>query len=133
MFYHLNWKILVKRSSNLISLLLPRLYFWRRYLEKHCFCYWKITDFSRFFFKPIGNARELYNPLSANPTKWSNKNKQFVGNLPINCLSVFDHIVKLALKGIILPNFEWGMSWETCILGKQYPKNKLLPWKLRTI
>ena len=42
------------------------------------------------------------NPLSANPTKWSNTLKQFVGFLPTNCLSVFDHIVGLALKGLIL-------------------------------
>ena len=40
------------------------------------------------------------NPLSANPTKWSNTFKQFVDNLPTNCLSVFDHFVKLALKGL---------------------------------
>ena len=40
------------------------------------------------------------NLLSANPTKWSNKLKQFVGILPTNCLSVFDHFVKLALKGL---------------------------------
>ena len=39
-------------------------------------------------------------PLSANPTKWSNKLKQFVGNLPTNCLSVFDHFMNLALKGL---------------------------------
>ena len=38
------------------------------------------------------------NPLSANPTKWSNTLKQFVGNLPMNYLSVFDHFVGLALK-----------------------------------
>ena len=38
--------------------------------------------------------------LSANPTSWSNTLKQFVGNLPMNCLSVFDHFVRLALKGI---------------------------------
>ena len=38
------------------------------------------------------------NSLSANPTKWLNTLKQFVGNLPINCLSVFDHFVKLVLK-----------------------------------
>ena len=44
------------------------------------------------------------NPLSANPTQWSNTLKQFVGNLPTNCLSVFDHFVKLALKGLILKN-----------------------------
>ena len=40
------------------------------------------------------------NPLSANPTKWSNTLKQFFGNLPTNCLSVFDHFLKLALKGL---------------------------------
>ena len=38
------------------------------------------------------------NPLSANPTKWPNALKQFVGKLPTNYLSVFDHFVKLALK-----------------------------------
>ena len=38
------------------------------------------------------------NFLSANPTKWSNTLKQFVGKLPTNCLSVFDHFVKWALK-----------------------------------
>ena len=41
-----------------------------------------------------------FNPLSANPTKWSNTLKQFVGNLPTNCLSVFDHFMNLALKGL---------------------------------
>ena len=40
------------------------------------------------------------NPLSANPTKRSNTLKQFVGKLPTNCLSVFDHFMKLALKGL---------------------------------
>ena len=40
------------------------------------------------------------NLLIANPTKWSNTLKQFVGNLQTNCLSVFDHFVKLALKGL---------------------------------
>ena len=39
------------------------------------------------------------NPLSANSTKWSNTLKQFVSNLLTNCFSVFDHFVKLALKG----------------------------------
>ena len=36
----------------------------------------------------------------ANATKWSNTFKQFVGNLPTNCLSVFGHFVGLALKGL---------------------------------
>ena len=31
-------------------------------------------------------------------TKWSNLFKQFVGKLPTNCLSVFDHFVGFALK-----------------------------------
>ena len=30
------------------------------------------------------------------------KHTQFVGNLPTNCLSVFDHFVILALKGLTL-------------------------------
>ena len=38
------------------------------------------------------------NPLSTNRTKWSNTFKQFVGNLPTNCLSVLDHFVGFALK-----------------------------------
>ena len=50
------------------------------------------------------------NPLRANPTKWSNTLKQFVGILPTNCLSLFDYFVGLALKGLtaartIKPNF----------------------------
>ena len=36
------------------------------------------------------------NPLNTNPTKWSNTFKQFIGV----CLSVFDHFVILALKGL---------------------------------
>ena len=44
----------------------------------------------------------MLDPLSASPTKWSNKLKQFVGNFPTNCLNVFDHFVGLALKGLIL-------------------------------
>ena len=47
------------------------------------------------------------NPLSANPTKWSNTLKQFVGNLPTNLLSVFDRFVKLALQ---------DLSWIAWIL-----------------
>ena len=37
------------------------------------------------------------NPLSANRRKWSDTLKQFV---PTNCLSVFDHFLRLALKGL---------------------------------
>ena len=38
-----------------------------------------------------------FNPLSANPTKWSNTLKQLSNN---GQTSVFDHFVKLALKGL---------------------------------
>ena len=46
----------------------------------------------------------IHNPLTANPIKWSNTLKQFVGKLPTNCLSVFNHFVKLSLKGLIKQN-----------------------------
>ena len=42
-----------------------------------------------------------FNPFSANFTKWSKTLKQSVGNLPTNCLSVFGHLVGLALKDFI--------------------------------
>ena len=50
-------------------------------------------------------GRHIFNPLIANPTKWSNILKQFVGKLTTNCLSVFDHFVKLALKGLVKKRF----------------------------
>ena len=43
---------------------------------------------------------QSFNPLSANPEKWSNTLKQIVGNLSTICLSVFDHFMNLALKGL---------------------------------
>ena len=43
----------------------------------------------------------IINPLSTKLRKSSNTLKQFVGNLPTNCLSVFGHFVGLALKGLI--------------------------------
>ena len=46
------------------------------------------------------NIHVDFNPLSANPEKWSNTLKQIVGNLPTICLSVFDHFMNLALKGL---------------------------------
>ena len=47
----------------------------------------------------IFHGTEYIKPFSANPTKWSNTLKQFVGKLAKNCLSVFDHFAGLALKG----------------------------------
>ena len=48
---------------------------------------------------------KLLNPLSAKLTKWPNTLKQFVGNLPMNCLSVFGHFMGLTLKGLKLNTF----------------------------
>ena len=41
------------------------------------------------------------NALSADPTKWSNTLKEFVDEKLTICLSVLDHFVGLALKGLI--------------------------------
>ena len=49
------------------------------------------------------------NHLSANPTNWSNTLKQFVDNLPTNCLSVFAHFVILALRALITLNYD--LQW----------------------
>ena len=48
----------------------------------------------------VNSSPTAINPLSTNLRKWSNTLKQLVGNLPMNCLSVFDHFVELALKGL---------------------------------
>ena len=43
-------------------------------------------------------SKDSLNSFGANFTKWSNTLKQFIGNLPMNCLRVFDHFEGLALK-----------------------------------
>ena len=48
----------------------------------------------------ILGIKRTFNPLSANPTKWPNTLNQFVGKLPMNCLSVFGHFINMALKGL---------------------------------
>ena len=55
---------------------------------------------TKFMFKKTGRFVFFLNPLSAKFIKRSNTLKQFVGKLPTNCLSVFDHFVGLALKGL---------------------------------
>ena len=74
-------------------------------LYQNVFCY---------FFQ-TGNYNDDFNPLSANPTKWSNTLKQFVGKLPPNCLSVFVHFVGLALKGLrmlYVKDSQIKMAWN---------------------
>ena len=45
----------------------------------------------------------IINPLSANPTKWSNT-QTIRRQKPTNCLSVFDDFVGLVLKGLSFLN-----------------------------
>ena len=55
-------------------------------------------------------CKGLSNPLSANPTKWSNTLKTLK-----TCLSVFDHFVGLTLKGLrSVP------TYLNYIVGKKY-------------
>ena len=74
-----------------------------------------------------------FNPLSANLTKWSNTIKQFVQ--PTNCLSVFDHFVGLALKGLTVfqpHSYIQTQMWKQTILtrkGKYYRQN----WFWKTV
>ena len=62
----------------------------------------KMEKLSNYFFRDHLQVSLLIliNPLGSNPTKWSNTLKQFIEKLPTNCLSVFDHFVGLALKGL---------------------------------
>ena len=68
---------------------------------------------------------ENLNPLSANPTKWSNTLKQFIGIFPTNCLSVFDHFVGLAIEklkwkeinsSLRLHDYEYKISFVNLII-----------------
>ena len=69
----------------------------------------------------------FFNPLSANPTKWSNTFKQFVGNLSTNCLSVFDHFMNLELEGLIpVPEALSSINYRTTIITKITTSRKIL-------
>ena len=52
------------------------------------------------FHNRFSILHKTINPLSNNFSKWANTLKQFTGNLPTNCLSVFDHLMILTLKGV---------------------------------
>ena len=73
-----------------------------------------------------------FNTLSANTTKWSNTLKQFVGNLPTNCLSVFDYFVILALKELIKSdsnNYYVNLSYIVAYLSYMWKRPSLFsPW-----
>ena len=65
-----------------------------------------------------------FNPLSRNPTKWSNTLKQFAGKRRRIVSVLFDHFVGLALKWLKAKNvFHWNVSWK---LKKQFSRNLML-------
>ena len=101
-------KIFVNIPKTVISLLYknPEDYFWQ-------YDFLAVT-IARKFSK--NNLNIFFNPLSANPTKWPNTLKQFVGKLPTNCLSVFGHFLNLALKGLrsTLNNLNSIVTTEIC-------------------
>ena len=81
------------------------------FLKKpHVWClagFWILVCFIYFFICLSGSFHRviaifqlnIVNPLSANPTKWSNTLKQSVW-AGFDSLSVFDHFVGLGLKGL---------------------------------
>ena len=54
----------------------------------------------QFLYGAFDSVIVYISPLRASPTKWSSTLKQFVGKLPTNCLSVFDHFMGLVRKGL---------------------------------
>ena len=66
----------------------------------------------------------VVNPLSSNPTKWSNTLKQLFGNYLTICLSFFDHFVKLALKLLMK---ELPLNWVDNSNLDCYEQNKQPP------
>ena len=62
-------------------------------------CFWSWLIFTSLIKIPNKTQAIQLKSWSANFTKRSNTLKKFVGKLPTNCLSVFDHFVGLALKG----------------------------------
>ena len=65
--------------------------------------------------RKISVGLENLNPLSANPTKWPNTLKQFVGKLPTNCLSLFGHFCEIGAKGLSSPLKKIRTSFQGCV------------------
>ena len=74
--------------------------FLEAFLTSSVLCRKSLPQHSFWFQKEAQLVADTFNPLSAKYTKWSNTHRQFVGKLPTNCLSVFDHFVGLLLKGL---------------------------------
>ena len=71
------------------------------------------------------------NTLSVNPTKWSNTLKQFIGKLPMNCLSVFDIFGGWCLKGQKFTMFRniVNVTMKLNLASKKYVKTKELDFR----
>ena len=81
---------------------------------KFAHAYWlnySIWPYILYIFFPFFSGNTI-NPLSTNPTRWSNTLKQFVGELPTNCLLVLEHFPGLTLTELIIS------SYVTCKLLK---------------
>ena len=68
-------------------------------LEYHCLVESTTIESALLLWK-TSFSKASVNPLSKKLTKWPNTLKQFVGNLPTNCLNVFGHFIGLAIKGL---------------------------------
>ena len=79
----------------------------------------------------LRNNKKMINPLSDNHTKWWNTRKQFVGNLSTSCLNVFDHFVKLALKGLMI--ILKGYKTTCCKTKSNFSKFFFPHWLLVTV
>ena len=64
-------------------------------------------------------AVSALSPLNANPTKWSNT-QTIRQLLSTNCLSVFDHFVGLALKGLTIELFFIMLQFNLIVTILQY-------------
>ena len=93
--------------------------------------------FNRLFKITLHTIRKkkTFNPLGASPTKWSNTLKQFVGILPTNCLSVFDHFVGMALKGLkdVLHNLHQLFTEGMWMMFSSLSNHRNLPTRFKNI
>ena len=55
-------------------------------------------------------ASKLIKPLSINPTKWSTHSNNSSANCRRNFLTVFEHFLKLPIKGLIPYNLEFAIK-----------------------
>ena len=110
------WTTILQRSNYLWIT-------WQR-MSKHMTKHSSIVP-SKCYFN--WGKMQMFNPLSTNPKKLSNTLKQFVGKLPTNCLSVFDHFVKLAFNGL-----NWGYRSLQKILYRHFDISNVRSYSIFT-